>query len=138
MHADGFLSPDSAEAAREAYDSVGPTAQVVVKEVAKAMSFDADEYDERVTGDVIATARDAIFAGLLEVRVGTNEEFEEWAASYDGEVIVEGSEHVDNVAWHAGPDGEAVAATFQDEEEAAVGTLRRQAYGRLYADLLRA
>ena len=137
MHAVGFLSPDSADEARAAYESVGPTAQVVVKEVAKAMAFDPEEYDERVTGDVIETARDAIFAELLEVRVGTSEEFEEWAEAYDGEVQMLGSEHVDNVAWHAGPDGEAVAATFQDQEEAAVGTLRRQAYGRIYDDILR-
>jgi len=136
MHADGFLAPESAAAAREAYESVGPGAQVVVKEVAKAMELDAEEYDERVNSDVVETARDAMFASLLEVHVGTSEEFEEWAESYDGEVEVLGAENVDNVAWHAGPDGEAVAATFQDEETAAVGTLRRQAYGRIYREII--
>mgnify|MGYP000459825620 CR=1 FL=1 len=136
MHADGFFTPESAADAREAYESVGPGAQVVVKEVAKAMELDAEEYDERVNADVIETARDAMFASLLEVRVGTSGEFEEWAESYDGEVEVLGAEHVDNVAWHAGPGGEAVAATFQDEETAAVGTLRRQAYGRIYRGII--
>ena len=136
MHADGFLAPENAAAAREAYESVGPGAQVVVKEVAKAMELDAEEYDERVNADVIETARDAMFASLLEVRVGTSEEFQQWAESYDGEVEVLGAENVDNVAWHAGPGDEAVAATFQDEEAAAVGTLRRQAYGRIYREII--
>lgn len=135
MHTEGSFEPASVERARERYEAVGPAAQTVVREVAKAMEFDRDEYDERVTGEVIETARDAIFASLLAVRVGTREEFEEWCESYDGEVTEVGHERVDNVAWHAGPDGRAVAATFQDEPEAAVATLRRQAFGRIYRDL---
>jgi hypothetical protein len=44
-----------------------------------------------------------------------------------------GSPNVDRVAWHAAPFAdEAVATTFQNEREAAVGTLRRQAFSRLY------
>ncbi|SNZ15929.1 hypothetical protein SAMN06269185_2648 [Natronoarchaeum philippinense] len=136
MHADGFLAPESAADVHEAYESVGPGAQVLVKEVAKAMELGAEEYDERVDADVVETARDAMFASLLKVRIGTSEEFEEWDESYDGEVTVLGSENVDNVVWHAGPDDEAVAATFQDEETAAVGTLRRQAYGRIYREII--
>ena len=46
------------------------------------------------------------------------------------------SENVDNVAWHAPPFADAVAATFQNEEDAAVETLRRQAFGRVYRELL--
>jgi len=64
------------------------------------------------------------------------EEFEGWRDDYDGEVTMAGHEDVDRVVWHAGPDGEAVAATFQNEEEAAIATLRRQAFGRLYRDIV--
>jgi hypothetical protein len=137
MHTEGTFAPETAEAARERYESLGPTTQVVVREVARAMGFDREEYRDRVTEDVVLTARDALFAGLLEITVGTREEFEAWREGYDGEVHVAGSENVDYVAWHAPPfvDG-AVAATFQNEEKAAVGTLRRQAFGRLYRDEL--
>lgn len=136
MHTVGTYTFDSAADAREQYEDVGPAAQTVVREVAKAMAFDREEYRDRVSSDVVETARDALFASLLEVHVGTREEFDDWRASYDGEVTVSGHENVDNVVWHAGPEGEAVAATFQNEEEAAVATLRRQAFGRLYRDLL--
>ena len=132
MHTVGTFTFESTEDARAQYESVGPAAQTVVREVAKAMEFDREEYDERVTGDVVETARDALFASLLEVRVGSREEFEDWRTSYDGEVTTAGNENVDRVVWHAGPDGEAVAATFQHEEDAAIATLRRQAFGRLY------
>ncbi len=136
MDTEGTFSFESAAEARERYESVGPAAQTVVREVAKAMDFDREEYDERVTGDVVETARDALFANLLEVRVGSREAFEEWREGYDGEVTTVGHESVDRVAWHAGPDGEAVAATFQNEPEAAVATLRRQAFGRLYREIV--
>lgn len=136
MHTVGTFAPTSAAEASERYEEVGPAAQTVVREVAKAMEFDREEYDDRVTGEVVETARDALFASLLEVRVGTRAEFEEWRDEYDGEVAVVGSENVERVVWHAGPEDEAVAATFQNEEDAAVATLRRQAFGRLYRPLL--
>jgi len=101
------------------------------------MEFDRAEYDERVDADVVETARDALFASLLRVRVADRETFEAWREGYDGEVHVSGSDHVDRVVWHVAPVAEAaVAATFQDERRAAVATLRRQAFGRLYDDLL--
>ncbi|MEF8851196.1 MAG: DUF5809 family protein [Haloarculaceae archaeon] len=140
MDTEGEFLPATPAAARERYESVGPTAQVVVREVARAMQMDADEYDRRVTSDVVETARDALFASLLEVRVGTREEYEEWlgASEYDAEDVEEvGTEHVDNVVWHAAPaTGTVAAATFQDRRRAAIGTLRRQAFGRVYRDLL--
>ena len=136
MHTDGPFTFETVDAARERYEAVGPVAQTVVREVARAMDFDRVEYDERVTNDVVETARDACFASLLEVTVGTREEYDEWLAGYDGEVMEAGHDAVDNVVWHGGPDGEAVAATFQEEEAAAVATLRRQAFGKLYRDLL--
>ncbi|ELY83068.1 DUF5809 family protein [Natrinema altunense] len=136
MHTVGTFTFESVDDARTQYESVGPAAQTVVREVAKAMEFDREEYDERVTGGVVETARDALFANLLEVRVGSREEFDDWRETYDGAVETVGHEDVDRVVWHAGPDGEAVAATFQNEEDAAVATLRRQAFGRLYRDLV--
>lgn len=131
---DGLLAPETPEEARAAYEAVGPTAQVVTKEVAKAMGFGREEYRERVTGEVIATARDALFASLLEVQGGSLEEFERWREAYDGECELLGSENVERAVWHAF-DGRAVAATYQNEPEAARGTLRRQAFGRFYRPL---
>ncbi|ELY54279.1 DUF5809 family protein [Natronolimnohabitans innermongolicus] len=136
MHTVGTFAPESAAEASERYAEVGPAAQTVVREVAKSMEFDREEYDERVSSDVVETARDALFASLLEVRVGDREAFDDWREAYDGEVTVVGHDDVDRVVWHAGPEGEAVAATFQNEEDAAVATLRRQAFGRLYRELV--
>ena|SRR6056297_1046434 len=136
METHGFLAPETETEARDRYDETGPAAQTVVKETAKAMAFAPDEYDERVTGEVIETARDALFASLLVVRTGTREEFDEWLADRDREVVEEGSENVDNVAWHDALGETVVAATYQNEERAAVATLRRQAFGRVYRELL--
>jgi len=137
METEGQFSPATVADARERYESLGSTAQVVVKETAKAMELDAEEYRERVTSDVVETARDVIFAESLAVTVGSRAEFDEWCASYEGEVEVIGADNVDSVVWHA-PDfaDEAVAATFQSEREAAVGTLRRQAFGRIYREVV--
>jgi len=138
MDMEGEFAPETAADARERYESLGGTAQVVVKEVAKAMEMDADEYDRRVTGAVVETARDALFASLLEVRVGTRDEYDDWLADNpDFEAAEFGSEHVDNVVWHSAPATDTVvAATFQNEPEAAAGTLRRQAFGRVYRPLV--
>ncbi|WP_137283973.1 DUF5809 family protein [Halorussus salinisoli] len=136
MNTHGFLAPETETDARDRYEAVGPAAQTVVKEAAKAMAFDADEYDERVTGDVVETARDALFASLLEVRTGSRAEYDEWLADRDREVIVHGNENVSQVAWHDALGDTVVAATYESERRAAVATLRRQAFGRVYRDLL--
>jgi hypothetical protein len=137
METEGLFSPETLDEARAAYEQVGPVAQTVVRETAKAMEFDRDEYQSRVTSDVVETARDALFASLLEVHVGSAEEFAAWREDHDYEVRVAGSDDVDSVVWHVAPFAEtAVAATFQHEREAAVGTLRRQAFGRVYRDRL--
>lgn len=138
MHTRGVFAPETEAEARERYERVGPVARTVVLEVAKAMDFDGAEYDERVTPEVVARARDTLFASMLAVSVGTRDEFDDWSADHDGEVTVFGSENVDRVAWHPTPFGEAVAATFQEEEDAAVETLRRQAFGRVYRERLAA
>ncbi|MFB6084390.1 MAG: DUF5809 family protein [Halorientalis sp.] len=138
MHTEGVFAPATVTEARDQYAAVGPAAQTGVREVAKAMDFDDEEYENRVTASVVATAHEAIFASLLEVTVGTAEAFEEWCEDhpdYEREVI--GSENVDRVVWHGVPFAETVvAATFQEREEAAVGTLRRQAFGSVYREVV--
>jgi hypothetical protein len=137
MDTEGLFAPETAADARERYESLGPTAQVLVREVAKAMDVDAEEYDRRVTAEVVATAREALFASLLSVTVGTREEYDAWREATGREVREFGSEHVDNVVWHAPPFAEeAVAATFQDERRAAVDTLRRQAFAHIYREVV--
>ena len=137
MHTEGRFEPDTVADARATYDAVGPAARVVVRETTRAMAFDREEYDRRVTDEVVETARDALFASLLAVTVADRDAYERWRAEYDGEVVETGSDAVDRVAWHAPSFADrAVAATFQDEPTAAAQTLRRQAFGRLYRPLL--
>lgn len=135
MRTQGLFAPESAAEARERYAALGSPAQTVVREVASAMGFDRAEYEERVTTDVVETARDALFASLLEVTVGTRQEYLDWREDYGGDIAETGSDHVTHVVWHA-LDERAVAATFEDEEAAAIATLRRQAFGRLYREQL--
>jgi len=137
METEGQFSPPTAAAARDRYEALGSTAQVVVKEIAKAMGLDAEEYRERVTSEVVETARDVLFAESLAVTVGSREEFEAWRDEADHAVEVIGADNVDSVVWHAPEFAEtAVAATYQSEREAAVGTLRRQAFGRIYSEVV--
>jgi len=149
MHTRGVFAPATEAEARERYGLVGPVAQTVIREVARGMELDRDEYEARVTPEVVGRARDALFASMLEVSVGSREEFEAWAAERDldvgweevgddSDVVVLGSPHVENVVWHDPPNGEPVAATFQDEEDAAVETLRMQLLGRCYRPLFEA
>lgn len=134
----GWIDPDTEAEARETYESLEPAAGTVVRETAKAMEFDRSEYETRVTPEVVETVRDALFASLLAVSVDSREAFEDWRADYAGEVVLIGSENVDRMVWHApGFADEAVAATFQAEPDAAVATLRRQAFGRLYREVVR-
>ncbi|GAB7009389.1 DUF5809 family protein [Halorubrum trueperi] len=138
MHTRGTFAPETRADALERYEEVGPVAQVVVREATKAMEFDAEEYDERVTSEVVQTARDATFAELLAVHVGDESEFDAWLdeSGFDAEDVVQiGSDNVDNLVWHPVPFADAViAATFQDEPDAAASTLRRNAFGRVYRE----
>jgi len=136
METHGVLAPETEEDVRETYAEVGPAAQNVTREVAKAMEFSKEEYGERVTADVVETARDALFANLLEIQSGTRDEFEEWCED-DYEVLENGSESVEYVAWHLVPfEDTVVTATYQNEPEAARGTLRRVVFGRFYRDVV--
>jgi hypothetical protein len=133
----GTFEPESWAAAERRYEESGPSAQVVVRAVTKAMGFDREEYDRRVDADVVETARQALFAETLAVQVADRDAFDAWRETYDGSVHVAGSDAVGSVAWHASaPAGTAVAATFEDEPAAAVGTVRRMAFNRLYRDRL--
>ena len=134
MDTEGLLTPESPAAAAGTYEAFGPAAQTVVRETTRRMGFDREEYDERVTGEVVETARDALFASLLSVRVGTSDEFEAWLDDHpDFEVERKGSEHVDGVVWHpVAFRKRVVAATYADRRDAAVATLRRIAFGRHY------
>jgi len=133
----GTVSPDSWAAAERRYEALGPTARTVVREVARSMGFDRAEYDERVTGEVVETARQALFAEALSVWVADRDAFDRWRAEYPNSVRVAGSDEVGRVAWHAsGAAGAAVAATFSAEPDAAVGTVRRMAFNGLYRDRL--
>ena len=71
METEGSLSPESVDDARAAFDAAGPTAKQVIREAAKAMEFDRDEYRERVTSGVVERARSVLFADRLAVTVGT-------------------------------------------------------------------
>lgn len=133
----GTLSPASWEEAEERFDALGRTAQTVVREVARAMAFDSEEYDERVSSDVVETARQTLFAERLTVRLAERAVFDEWRESSPEAVRVAGSDNVARVAWHVSPAAErAVAATYENEPDAAVGTVRRMAFNRLYRDRL--
>ncbi|PSQ30737.1 hypothetical protein BRD16_05785 [Halobacteriales archaeon SW_6_65_46] len=139
MHEDGWLAPATEAEAHETYNDLAPAARTVVRETAKAMSFDREEYDDRITNEVVETALDALFASLLRVAIGTRAEFETARAETGYDADIEGSDAVENTVWHVAPATETiVAATFQDAETAAVGTLRRQAFGKVYRDVLNA
>ncbi|ERH06837.1 MAG: hypothetical protein J07HN4v3_02461 [Halonotius sp. J07HN4] len=140
METDGVYKPETVDAAQAAYGSLGSTAQIVVKETAKAMELGPEEYDDHVTSDVIETARDALFASLLEVHHGDREAFEKWCddnPNYSVETL--GSDGVDAVVWHPVLfDETVVAATYQNEPAAAAATVRRRAFGEQYRPELEA
>lgn len=132
----GIINPDTPADARRIYQNLTQPANVIVKEVSRALALDPQEYDSRVGDDVVHTAQDALFASLLTVTVGTVEEYRQWQDSFDGDINEIGNPNVDNVVWHVF-DGTAIAATFQNQRDAAIATLQRQAFGELYRHLLR-
>lgn len=136
MDTEGSVAPDSAEDARDRFADLEPAAAAVTREVAKAV-LDPEDYDDRVTDDVVSRVQETLFAAQLAVHVGTREEYENWLADRDLETVELGSENVENVAWHHAPIADTViAATFSAQREAAVQTLRRQAVGRIYSEVV--
>ena len=137
METEGVFIPESPAAARRRYADLETAAETTVKAAGREQAATGAEYDALMTDAAFAAAHDALFAALLAVQVGARTAFERWRAWTDHEVTVVGAAGVDNVVWHAPAFGDrAVALTFQDERAAAVGTLRRQAFGRLYRPLL--
>ncbi|MFB6106956.1 MAG: DUF5809 family protein [Halobacteriaceae archaeon] len=138
MERRGLFEPADESEVETQYRELAGAAQTVTREVARTMEMDREEYRERVTGEVVETARDALYASLLRVYVGSREEFEAYCEAHpDLDPRVEGSDHVDNVAFHPAPvAGEVVAVTYQNERDAAVAALRRQAHGTVYRDVL--
>lgn len=134
LDTDGLYTPETVVAAETAYESLGSTAQIVVKETTKAMEFAPDEYDRRVTSEVIETARDALFASLLAVTHGSTDQFESWCADHADYTVQQlGSTEVESVVWHPIPFAETVvAATYEREPAAAAATVRRRAFGEWY------
>lgn len=137
METEGLFAPATTVAVVETYDTLSSAATNVVKELARDLTADASAYDEMVGPETVATAQEALFASLLEVYTGTRTEYEEWCADRDVERIERGNENVANVAWHHAPAaGTVVAATYAQQRDAAVGTLRRQAFASVYRELL--
>ena len=137
MDTEGLFAPESVERARQQYAAVGTAASAVVREFARSAPIDADVADVREDEDLVHTAREAIFASLLVVNLGTRAEFEDWLAARDREVETLGSDHVSRIAWHDAPvTGQVLAATYESEPAAAAATLRRQAFARLYREVV--
>ena len=139
METVGFLTFETDTAVRTSHEQYRPIARELVREVSLSLGLAGDAYRDAVTDEVIQTAHDAYFASLFQVMIGDSAAFVEWkernAPNYD--VTLEGSEHVDRRAWHPAPFANSVAAvTFNEQADAAVSTVRRQAYGRLYRDIL--
>jgi hypothetical protein len=137
MDTEGVFAPETADEARERFQSFESAANTALRTLGRELGMGTDEYTERMTEDVRLATQEAMFASLLEVHVGTRSEYETWLDDHEFEAVEVGTESVDNVVWHApGFADSAVAATFQSKREAAVGTLRTQAFGRLYRDVV--
>ena len=140
MRTDGYISPQTEESARAHFAALGPAAQELTREIAVAMEFSQEEYRERVTTGVVSTAREALFGSLLEVTTADRDTFDTWLAEQSissDTVTIEGGELVEYIAWHQSPmAGRVIGATYQHEREAAVSTLRRMAWGKLYRPVI--
>ena len=135
MERKGVYEPETVDRVQEAFAETGSAAQVVLKEATKAMGFENSEYDDRVTGDVIQTAHEALFASLLVVYHGPREAFEAWCESHQYSVDLAGSEAAESVVWHpVDIDETVVAASYQNEPAAAAATVRRRAFGQFYRE----
>jgi len=137
MEERGILAPETPADAQARYDELQQASREVVRTAAKQMGFGTDEYQTRVTETVFASACDALFASLLVVQTGSKSEFTSETDSLDGERTVIGHEDVANVAWHTVPFSEAVvAATFENQADAAADTVRRQAFATAYQEVV--
>lgn len=140
METIGYIAPMTASEAREIFAELEPAAGEIARAIAIAMDPSGDLYTERMNDEVRRTAREALFGSLLVVSTGPRESFDDWAerAPYDTYTVdIEGSEHVERIAWHAAPVAERViAATYHAERDAAIATLRRMAWGQVYHEVV--
>jgi hypothetical protein len=138
MDTRGELTPTTAAAAREAYAGLALPAETVTKAVADAGTDSTEAYQSFLDDDVLETAQESLFAASLAVQVGTADEYEAWLADHaDLEPSMTGHEDVSGRAWHPVWPREVVAAvSFADSPDAAVATVRRQAFGKFYRSMI--
>ncbi len=138
MDTRGDLTPRTAAAAQEAYAGLALPAETVTKAVAEAGTDSTDAYRSFLDDDVLETAQQSLFAASLAVHVGTVEEYEAWLADHGSlEPSMTGHEDVTGRAWHPVWPREVVAAvSFSDSPDAAVATVRRQAFGKYYRSMI--
>lgn len=140
METRGQFAPETDAAVRQTYEALADAAETVTKEIAEANADTREDYRGLTGSDTVETAQQALFASLLEVQVGTAAEYESWLAEHERlEPELAGTEPVSGRAWHPVWARDAVvAASFEDRPDAAVGAVRRQAFGRHYRSILEA
>lgn len=139
METVGYVLPETEDEVREIFDELEPAAHEVVGAIARRLP-DGWDQGTGIPEDIYRTGHEALFGSLLVVTTGSMKDFGSWNTDgpyADYAVNIEGSEHVDHIAWHAAPaTEEIIAATYQHERSAAVATLRRIAWGRVYRPIL--
>lgn len=138
METRGQFAPKTAAEATDQYESIALAAETVTKEIAEAGTDGGEVYQALVEPAVIETAQQALFASLLEVHTGTREAFQAWLDDHDAfEAEMAGTETVPRRAWHpVWPADQVIAVSYQERPDAAIATLRRQAFGQQYRTLL--
>lgn len=138
MDTRGQFAPETKAAARSLYDDLAIAAETVTKTLAETSTDSREAYHELLDQERIDAAHEALFASLLEVHVGSVEEFESWMNRHDAfQLSLSGPETVPRRAWHpVRPRKTVTAVSFQTAPEAAVATVRRQAFGTQYRELL--
>ena len=140
METVGYLAPETPEAVEEAYADCEPIARELTREIVLATGIDSASYHDMMTTEVIEAAQAVYFSSVLRIHTGSREEFSEWIASspYTEEAVHrEGSPNVDQIAWHVSrATDQIVAATYHQQREAALSSLRRIVWGRLYAEMV--
>lgn len=138
METRGHFAPRTETAASAQYDDLALVAKTVTKEIAEAGTDTSDGYQALVEESVIETAQQALFASLLEVHVGSVDEYEAWLTDHDSlDWSLAGTDTVTRRAWHpVWPRDQVAAVSFQNSPEAAIATVRRQAFGQHYRAIL--
>lgn len=133
----GCFTPESESELVSRFESLETTAKVLVRQLRTAFDRNQDYVDDHLDQADVDTIKEIVFGSHLEIHAGTRQEFDQWFTGRSLELIEIGSSEVDHIAWHHSPFVETVlAATFENEPEAAVETLRRQAIGRLYREYI--